>query len=221
MRHLTPRLAALSLSLLAATSSARADDPVAAVEVDTSGELLHGLTAAHVAPGLDPKATLKVVHTVTWTSRLGPHMAVFLTATKEGRARDALHVSRALHVTTLRFYADDWQKTADVRERVPPCALDLVAEFIDGSIGVTDLDHDGEAELTFAYRFGCGGDVSPNAMKLIMLEGRDKHALRGQSRVDPGAGGRIGGEHKADFRKAPAAFLAHARQVWETHVDER
>jgi hypothetical protein len=215
LRRFAAPLVALSL---AAASPVRAHDP--AVEVDTSGDLPPGITWDDVQPKLDRKADLKVVRSLGWMQGGLGHVAVFATATKTGQARGEAHTSRALYVTTLRMIGDTWKKIEDIREVVAPCALDLTADFVDGAIGVTDLDDDGEAELTFAYRFGCGGDVSPNTMKLIMLEGPQKYALRGESRVDPGNGVRVGGTFKPDFGKAPPAFLAHAKKVWEAHADE-
>ncbi len=53
-----------------------------------------------------------------------------------------------------------------------------------------------------------------------MLEGKAKHALRGETRVDPGNGVRIGGSFKPDFGKGTETLLAHAKQVWQDHVDE-
>jgi hypothetical protein len=215
MRRFAAPLAALSL---AAASPALAQDP--AVEVDTSGDLPPGITWEDVQPKIDRKADLKVVRNLSWMQEGIGHVAVFATATKTGQARGEAHTSRALYVTTLRMIGDTWKKIEDIRELVPPCALDLTADFVDGATGVTDLDQDGEAELTFIYRFGCGGDVSPNTMKLIMLEGAKKYALRGESRVAPGNGERVGGTYKPDFAKAPPAFFAHAKKVWEAHVDE-
>lgn len=213
-------LVALTLSTTALPASAQAEDLTTSITVDTSGELPPGITYKDVQPKLDPKAELKVVRTLSWEEAPYSHVAVFLTATKTGRAQGETQVSRSLYVTTLRMVGDTWQKIEDIREIVPPCALDLTAAFVEDSIGVTDLDKDGQAELTFVYRFGCGGDVSPNAMKLIMLEGKHKYALRGEGRVDPGNGERVGGTYKPDFGDAPPAFLAHAKKVWQAHVDE-
>lgn len=99
-----------------------------------------------------------------------------------------------------------------VSDGVTGCEFDVVAQFLPGSVSITDEDADGVDELTFAYDVACTSDVSPNTRKLIVLEGKDKHILRGTSQVDPGDGP-VGGEFTADgFKKAPALrALAEAR----------
>ncbi len=95
----------------------------------------------------------------------------------------------------------------------------MTARFLEPTIGVTDLDANSKAELTFAYVTRCAGDVSPSTMKLLVLEGDKKWILRGDTRVDLGGGERVGGAYKSDFKKAPAATLEHAKKVWDANVD--
>ena len=65
------------------------------------------------------------------------------------------------------------------------------------------------------YDVTCTSDVSPATRKLLVLEGKDKHALRGTSRIDAGGGDVLGGDYKADgFKKAPA-IKAMAEQRWK------
>jgi hypothetical protein len=106
-----------------------------------------------------------------------------------------------------------------VKDGEKNCEFDLFAEFLDAALGVSDLDHDGQAELTLAYRMTCTSDVSPWTLKLLVLEGNDKYALRGSTRVDVGGGEQVGGEHEADaaLKKNPV-LLAHAESVWKRVV---
>jgi hypothetical protein len=210
---------ALTFTLTAPRGAAHADPPTA-VTVDTSGELEPQITMKDVLGKVDPKATYKVERTVAWSDGKGTYMAVFVSSRKTGRAKDAEHTSAGLFVTTLRFYNDRYNVEQDIKELVAPCELDLTANFIDGATGVTDVDGDGLGELTFMYTVGCGGDVSPSTLKLLMLEDKNKYALRGLGRVDPGNGVREGGTFKADFGKAPASLLEHAKKVWAAHVDQ-
>jgi hypothetical protein len=53
---------------------------------------------------------------------------------------------------------------------------------------VTDLDHDGVGEVTFAYLLNCAGDVSPARLKLLVLEDGAKYIIRGSSYARPGDG---------------------------------
>ena len=91
-----------------------------------------------------------------------------------------------------------------IQDGVTGCEFDVVAQFLDGSVSITDEDADGVDELTFAYDLACTGDVSPATRKLLVLEGKDKHILRGSARVDLGNGEVLGGDYQVDgFRKAP------------------
>jgi hypothetical protein len=190
---------------------------------DTGGEPPDGLTLADVlgqGVKVDPDREYRILRRLHWTDRGGENVAVFVSARKYTRKGEDVLQHVALYVTTFRFYRDRYNLVQDIREVVEPCALDLTAGFVDAATQVSDADGDGEGELTFVYRFGCGGDVSPNTQKLLMLEGKSKQALRGETRVDPGSGVRIGGGFKPDFGKAPPALLAHATRVWQAHVDE-
>ena len=102
-----------------------------------------------------------------------------------------------------------------INDGVPRCEFDVVAHFIPGSVSVTDEDTDGTNELTFAYDVDCVSDVSPVTRKLLLLEGKAKHALRGSSQVQAGGDEFEGGSFKADgFKKAPE-LKALAEQRWK------
>ena len=120
---------------------------------------------------------------------------------------------RNIYVQLFSGKGDKQKELRLVKDGVTGCELDLTADFLDGSVSVTDEDTDGINELTFAYDLACKGDVSPNTRKLLVLEGKDKHALRGDSRVDLGGGEVVGGAFKADgFKKQPEVkALAEAR----------
>jgi hypothetical protein len=111
---------------------------------------------------------------------------------------------RKIYVQLYSGKGDKQKELRMIQDGVTNCELDVGVGFIDGSVSVTDEDTDGKNELTFAYDVTCTGDVSPATRKLLMLEGKDKHALRGTSRVDAGGGETVGGDYKADgFKKAP------------------
>lgn len=200
--------------------SAHADDIPSTLEVDTSGQLPAGISLKDVIGKDDPKATQKVERVVRWNEGSGPMVAVFATHEKTGQKNDTTWTSKSLHVGVFNVHGAAPKKIQAIIEAVQPCQLDLAARFIEGSIGLTNLDGDDKGELTFAYVTRCAGDVSPMSMKVLMLEGKDKHALRGESRVDLGDE-MVGGEFKADFKKAPKELLEHAKKVWARHVDAK
>lgn len=133
-----------------------------------------------------------------------------------------------------------WQLADAERE----CPVDISCAFLDQGISVTDLDKNGIAETTIAYKLACRGDVSPASMKLIIHQDTAKYALRGQmwnryltedttavlpvTEKDvnlatlPGYRGpdkdymKTYGryENEKDFEGAPASFLPYVRQQW-------
>lgn len=104
------------------------------------------------------------------------------------------------------------------------CPYDLDATFLPNSLTITDLDDNGIAESTFLYKLGCGSDVSPVQLKLIMHEGKAKYALRWETRVRIGGPDeKVGGQKTIDpaFRQAPKVFLDYALQQWNAFVEEK
>ncbi len=122
---------------------------------------------------------------------------------------------RKIFVQVYGGKGDAQKELRMINDGVTGCDLDVHVGFIDGSISISDEDDDGIKEVTFVYDVACTGDVSPAVRKLLVLEGKDKHGLRGTSRIDAGGGDVVGGEYKADpFKKAPA-LKALAEQRWK------
>ncbi len=213
-------LAPLALGAVLASTPAFADDIPETLVTDTSGNLPEGLTMKEVIGKEDPKATAKVLRVLTWNEGNGKNLAVFATTEKTGLKNDTTYWSKVLYVTTFHAVDGGYEKVEDIKEVINPCELDLVGNFLERSITLTNLDGDDQAELTFGYVTGCAGDVSPSNMKVLMLERKAKYALRGESRVDIGNGTRMGGTYKVDFKKAPPAFLEHAKKVWAANMDQ-
>ncbi|MBK9034383.1 MAG: hypothetical protein IPL61_24475 [Myxococcales bacterium] len=197
-------LATLATALLAFTSPALADEPgpIDVTQLDAAKPLPTGVKAKGQA----------VEQVWSWTDgdTATAGLAVFSSTdtVKVGRV-----VARKLFVQYYRGKAGKLKLVRLVNDGVPTCAYDVVAQFVPGSVSVTDEDADGVSELTFAYDVTCTSDVSPSTRKLLVLEGPAKHALRGNSRIDAGGGDLVGGDYKADpFKKAPALkALAEAR----------
>lgn len=161
----------------------------------------------------------KVVGGLRWSDRNGENLLVFSRAESSRKRGDETEWSAQLHA---RHYAGG-KLLREVKDLVERCEFDLTLAIVPGSQGATDLDGDGIGEATFAYKLGCRSDVSPLTLKLLVLEGGDKHILRGETRVGVGNGERVGGSYKVDpasFRRAPL-LLAHAKKVWQAIVDEK
>ncbi len=71
----------------------------------------------------------------------------------------------------------------------------------------------------------CHGDVSPLDLKIIMYEGSQKYAMRGENKIafgtsDDGRIRYIGGEYSFDvaFGNGPEVFRQQALKIWNRNV---
>lgn len=217
----------LSLLLLMSTKpdAAVAGTPAAAVTGDaitqsltreSSGRFPAGLSADLVANTNvnDSRAAVKEV--LRWKEGNGDALAVFMTVDGGSEGNE----SRDLYVTTFRQTGSTLQRIRTLKELSGACDMDLSAEFVEGSVTLTNLDGDAQGELTFGYSTTCTSDVSPAAFKMFILEGGAKYGIRGTTRVNIGFDERVGGEAKEDFKGAPASFAGHVRRIWSAHVNQ-
>ncbi len=121
----------------------------------------------------------------SWKDNLGKNYLIF--SKKEMKARkseneDAIDYSFfAYHYVDIgEKYPKRIWKTQDYEK---DCMFDSMLDLIDKSVTITDLDNDKIAETTYIYTLGCVSDVSPYPMKLIMHEGEDKMAIRGEVKL--------------------------------------
>jgi hypothetical protein len=185
--------------------------------------LLSLLTAAPTDVAFSPPATKKGVTTrvLSFTDGKGAHRVTFAVLAPEQKPAGASQRLTVVHERQAKAGAR-WLKQWEAKDFVTDCEFDLTIALRGESVAVTDLDDDGEAEVSFLYVTGCQSDVSPLSQKLLLYEGASKYALRGTTEVtvgqdEKGVESRIGGEHQADpaFEKAPAAFLPFAKAQWE------
>lgn len=137
----------------------------------------------------------------------GPHQVQRLAA--------GAPLPKSINVQLYSGKGDAQKQLRLVRDGVRSCELDVVAHFVEGSVSVTDVDGDGKSELTFAYDLACRGDISANIRKLLVLEHKDKHALRGTSRLEFPGGVAEGGGYKSDAFKKQPALKALAESRWK------
>ncbi len=155
----------------------------------------------------------KVLKSVSWQDKYGQSAFIItFTELKNGGGRlNATHLTREGDAS--------WSKVREFKELISECEFDLVLDpVLDPKWSLTDLDKDGLAEVTFAWRADCTSDVSPSPYKVLMNEHGDKYAIRGTTQIIIADEDKVGGEHTVDpsFKKAPEAFLAHAQKVWDT-----
>ncbi|MGP9490798.1 M949_RS01915 family surface polysaccharide biosynthesis protein [Psychrobacter sp. AOP7-B1-24] len=107
-----------------------------------------------------------------------------------------------------------------------PCDLDVIARYAKETAVVTDINNNGVAEVSVPYYIGCRGDVSYDEMKIIMYEGKQKFAIRGNSAIcDSKTGlpvdntGYYGGDYKIDEQLLQrAALSASQKTVFKEHL---
>jgi hypothetical protein len=131
---------------------------------------------------------------------------------EKGMMSPSARLSAVLYQKTDSGFVQQWR----MNDFIQGCELDLTCAFYDDHLSITDLDKNGLAEITMVYALSCKGDVSPNEKKLIMYEGKNKYAIRGEELMIMQKD-TIGGTMTADtaFSKAPPAFLSFAKEHWK------
>ncbi|KIO76776.1 hypothetical protein TH53_13240 [Pedobacter lusitanus] len=119
----------------------------------------------------------KPVKIVGWKDKSGDNI-LLLTETGEFPSKDVQEYpdnrDAELHVYHYTKSGNSWQEIVSVNDQISSCPVDIVTSFIPGAFFITDLDGNGIAECTFAYRLTCTGGVDNKVMKLIMLENKKK-----------------------------------------------
>jgi hypothetical protein len=173
---------------------------------------------ADLDPSLVPKGIW--LHGLVFTDSRGDNSVTFTAVNKTSKAKGSgedPQNSRYLLVRHVR----DGKVIREVNDKVERCQFDLSLELAQAALAVTDLDGDGQAEVTFAYKLACRSDVSPRDLKLLVLEDGAKFILRGSTVVNDGTG-TAGGEFKAEPAKAswPVGFYQHAEKLWRLVVKD-
>ena len=114
-----------------------------------------------------------------------------------------------------------------IQDFISNCEFDLMMGFVKNTFKITDLNKNGIAEIWTMYSMTCTSDVSPSEMKIIMYEGKQKFAIRGENKVmhgidDDGNEMYMGGEYKIDkaFSDGPIVFLDFAKKLWNKNIIE-
>lgn len=137
-------------------------------------------------------------------------------------------------ITTLKYDQDEYLITKKlkiarrdakgkeiwkVQDFVDKCPLDATLQMI-RPLSLTDYDDNGLKEVWMVYKLACRGDVSPADMKIIMYEGKTKHAVRGTMKLPQELQGEMTqsyGSHTADenMKNAYPVFRDHAEYIWK------
>lgn len=212
---ITRVLAVVAISLL----------PTLALAAPTPTVVPLGFSAASVPRGVTVKGT--IVGGAHWSDKAGEQWLVVTevaphAGTPDRDNPDMTPMSAEVYAYDFVTDGTTFQQVWMTQDFVKDCELDMACNNVPGSVRVTDLDNDGEAETAFIYRLACRGDPSPSTQKLLMHEGVAKYALRGTSKVVIEGIPPDGGTYTADpaFSSAPPTFLAAAAALWQTYLIE-
>jgi hypothetical protein len=121
-------------------------------------------------------------------------------------------------LTAILFQKTDtgFVKQWAMSDFITACELDVVCSFYNNHLSVSDLDSNGIAEVMMVYALSCKGDVSPNTKKLILYEGKNKYAIRGEELMimarDTIGGGK---NNDASFEQLPQVIKDSALKHWQ------
>ncbi|HEY0021790.1 MAG TPA: hypothetical protein VGB24_02740 [Longimicrobium sp.] len=214
-------LGCAAAAVLLGCEPASQDDARRALAADTTEPARPAEVAALELLSFDPEAlppnadvTGNVVDGARWRDANGENVVV-LAETGEFPSAGECDTDPPCRDAEIRAYhfarnGSTWKRLWLVTDFQRECDFDLIAEFVKGSLSVTDLDHDGVGESTFLYALACTSDVSPSTLKLIMHEGQAKYAIRGTTDLSAvlGTSEYSGGDRNVD----PAFGRAHPRQ---------
>lgn len=171
-----------------------------------------------------------IKNAVRWKDKLGDNI-VITTETGYHINKKFEHESDGSDAELFAYHfivsGNEVKQTWRVYDYISDCPVDIVASFVKNTFQVTDLDQDGIAETWLMYKIVCHGDVSPCDMKVIMYEGNQKYAMRGESKVevgilDNGEKQFLGGQYKLDenFKKGSKVFKEYAQKLWSDNLIE-
>jgi hypothetical protein len=170
------------------------------------------------------KYTGKIKTAVRWTDKSGDNIVITTETGVTVNKKDPSDDFRDAELYAYHFIVgkDSSNLTWKVYDFIKECPLDIAANFVKNTFQVTDLNNDGVAEVWLMYKLVCHGDVSPCDMKIIMYQGQQKYAMRGQNKVQVSDNEFYGGDYKFDkaFTEGPTTFKDYATKLWDKNSIE-
>ena len=165
----------------------------------------------------------KIKEALRWTDSLGDNL-VIIAETGIYHSKKFKHESEGSDAELFAYHfvitKDKVKQIWKVYDFISDCPVDIEASFVENTFQVTDLNNDGIAEIWLMYRKICHGDISPAGMKIIMYQGQQKFAIRGEAKVRVSETEFIGGEYELDkaFIGGPATFRDFAEKLWNKNI---
>ncbi|NRR30329.1 hypothetical protein HSX11_09015 [Oxalobacteraceae bacterium] len=158
----------------------------------------------------------KLVLALTTADTLGQHYLVLSQKHSQSEIDpDPGHdVKIDLLASYYSFGDGRWKRDWTIEDGVDCPIVDSNASFYPTAVTVTDLDQNGIAEITVAYKLFCGGGVDPSVLKVILRQGKQKLAIRGQTLIKTRGQPSLGGEMTPD-----KALSLPANAVFKQHLE--
>lgn len=168
----------------------------------------------------------KITNSVRWKDKMGDNIVI---TTESGIYKSSVkidgmdeEVGDNAEVSAYHFLIQNespiqlWK----MNDYEKDCMFDVEANFVENAFEVTDLNNNGIAETWLMYITACRSDVSPENMKIIMYEGQQKYAMRGNTKVRTSENEYIGGDFIFDeaFLNSPEIFRTHAKTKWKNQL---
>ena len=166
----------------------------------------------------------KVKSAITWNDKLGKNFVLtcetgeFETKNSENDGRDS-EIYAYHFILSKNIIKQNWK----IYDYIKDCPVDIEASFLKNTLNITDLNNDGIGEIWIMYKIVCHGDVSPCEMKIIMYQGKQKLAMRGQNRVKVSDKEYYGGNYTFDkaFNEAPNYYKDYAKKLWNKNINQK
>lgn len=163
----------------------------------------------------------RIKEAITWNDGLGKNLIITCEtgAIKNSKSENE-GFDYEIYVYHYLLSNKDPKLEWKIYDFVKDCNLDHQAEFIKNTLNITDLNNDKIGEIWIMYKTFCGGDVSPAEMKIIMYQGSQKFAMRGENKVKFSEKESYGGNYSFDkeFIKAPKVFKDYAIKLWNKNI---
>ena len=163
--------------------------------------------------------TEKLVSALSVNDIAGRHILLLTSISGPSRAQPNPQRSERTDLRTMYYkkVGSKWTEEWDIKDFVDCPGLDSSATFFVNNVTVTDLNGDGVAEVTVPYKMFCGEGVDTDTVKVILRQGAEKYAIRGESLVRIPGQQAFGGSDTADKDLSlpkNAAFKKHLTEIW-------